>query len=87
MQSWWSQGAHWDFEVQKRRRQRWKIHSPGSLPPLRHSDLKSETEQIENKFSRARHGVMYILENKPCETTCQNRFAMAMNFKELSEAF
>lgn len=39
MQSWWSQGAQWDFEVQKSRSQRWKIHSPG-FSPLRFSDLK-----------------------------------------------
>lgn len=54
--------------------------------PLTSSE-QSETEQIENKFSRARHGSVYILQNKPHETTCQNRFAMAMNFKELSLAF
>lgn len=39
MQSWWSQGAHWHFEVQKSRSERWKIHSPG-FSPLRSSDLK-----------------------------------------------
>lgn len=59
---------------------------PRFPPPLRYSDLRW-TEQIENKFSRARHSSMYIVENKPCETTCQNRFAMPMNFIELSEAF
>lgn len=54
--------------------------------PLTSSE-QSETEQIENKFSRACRSLMYVLENKPCETTCHNRFAMPMNFKELSEAF
>lgn len=39
MQSWWSQGAQWDFEVQKSWSQRWKIHSPG-FSPLRFSDLE-----------------------------------------------
>lgn len=39
MQSWWSQGAQRDFEVQKSRSRRWKIHIPG-FSPLRYSDLK-----------------------------------------------
>lgn len=32
MQSWWSQGVQWDFEVQKSRRQRRKMRIPGFLP-------------------------------------------------------
>lgn len=88
MQSWWSQGARlWSAKETESKMEdsRRRFSPPAEI--LWPQVNRSETEQIENKFSRARHGMMYILENKPCETTCQNRFAMAMNFNELSEAF
>lgn len=35
---------------------------------------QSETELIGNKFSRALCTLMYTVENKACDTTCQNSF-------------
>lgn len=87
MQSRWSQGA---------RRGLWSAKESemeGSQPRFLPAETlwprvnRSETEQIENKFSRACHSLMYTLENKPCESTCQDPFAMPMTFKALSEAY